>query len=119
MGRHCFLMKTEVLLHLAALSSGDRACGGGHRGALQMEAAGDKGTDDIHHAQQAHKSVELLGLEIERREREVEVDKADNRGDHKVQQHFARFAFGDVELLPVFRFLLIQCKILLFSKCAT
>ena len=117
-GQALLLDEAEVLLHLAALSGGDCACSGGHRGALQVEAAGDEGADDVHHAQQAHEGIEVLGLEVEGREGEVEVDKADDCGDHKVQQHFAHFAFGSVELLSALRFLLIQFRILLFSKCA-
>ena len=81
---------------------------------LHMEAGGDKGADKIDHAQQADEHIEVAGLEVEGRQRDVEINGAEDGGDHKIQQDFARLAPGNPG--PPGRFILTQCKNLLCIK---
>ncbi len=65
--RALLFQELEVLLH-----------------ALPPEAGGEHGADAVNHAQQQHKGVKVLRLEVEGGQLKVEVEKAHRQGDQQI-----------------------------------
>ena len=59
---------------------------GGTGGAAQRRAGQNKDADHVYHAQQPQKAVKLAGLEVQGRQRHVEIEEPHHSGDEEAEQ---------------------------------
>ena len=69
-----------------------------HKGEIPLHVAafkprGEDGAGAVDRAEQEDKDVELLGLEVQRRKLQIEIDQAEDQGHQQVHQHPCHRAF--------------------------